>query len=117
MTYLNESELKNECIKLYVASENSKKHKGRKAYYENFCNKLASYLYKVYAGNTYNEVVKDKQFSDMHKKFYKEVMTTGLQKKDCYDFGEYFYRKFLDDIKEERKRLKGSPYSKNVRVY
>lgn len=43
---------------------------------------------------------------------------TGLKSQKVAEaYKTYFYRKFLDEIKAERKKITGSPYSKKTRIY
>ncbi len=117
MSTLNETDILNKCISIYVACENNKKFKGRKEYYNSFGNRMYTYLSSVYKVE-YDTLIENKQYEDMLKKFFNEtVKEKQLSQKACFDFGEYFYQKFLDDIKRHRLFVKGTKYSTNKKAF
>lgn len=117
LTVLNETDVLNKCISIYVTCENNRKFKGRKEYYNSFGNKLYTYIASVYSVK-YDTVIENKQYKDMLQKFFNEtVKEHQLSQKACFDFGEYFYQKFLEDIKRHRLFLQGSKYSNNKKAF
>lgn len=117
MSTLNETDVLNKCIAIYVDCETNKKFKGRKEYYNSFGNKMYTYLASVYC-TKYDNRIENKQYEDMMKKFFNEtVKEKQLSHKACFDFGEYFYQKFLTEIKRHRLFVQGSKYSANKKAF
>lgn len=112
-TTINESYELKKLISLYVSLENSQL--SRRAYAVKFSQAIAVNINKLYNGS-YTISNESKDYKNMMSRF-NDVVRRNLNTTACIDFLDYFYRKFLDEIKAERYKVTGKVYSKNRRVY
>ena len=104
----------NQLVKTYVYYERNKNHKQQALQFYSKCTSFfgtESALNKVPTPE--NQL---KSLKEVRTRFWKNYTPTG-NKRDAVDFHKYFYQKFLDEIRIERKRTTGVSYSQKSAQY
>ena len=101
-------------IKTYVYYERNKNQRQQALQFYTKCTNIFGYE------NALNQVPSPenqmKQLKEVRNRFWKNYSPTS-NKRDADDFHRYFYQKFLDEIRIERKRTTGVSYSKKSANY
>ena len=112
-TIINEEVEMARLIKYYVKLEKSPL--SRKQYAVKFSQAIAVNINKLYNGN-YIVTNESKDYKYSMSRF-NQVLKKNLNTSACEDYLDYFYRKFLEEIKEERYQVSGRLYSTNQKMY
>ena len=95
-------------IKSYVYFERNNSHKKQAIL---FYTKCTSFFGTESARNDVPVLENQlKELKEVRNRFWKNYSPTN-NKKDAHDFHKYFYQKFLNEIRLERKRTTGVAYS------
>lgn len=101
-------------IKSYVYFERNNTHKKQAIL---FYTKCTSFFGTESARNDVPEPENQlKELKEVRNRFWKNYSPTN-NKKDANDFHKYFYQKFLNEIRLERKRTTGVAYSQRSAKY